>query len=206
MSSLVIEFQKQINDKSVRVSDLIRTCLIIATKLKNEDIKKWLNKELYGYGVDDEIPKYRMVPMNVKFFNTYYGWCPFIINNSNYNKVLSEMPLRQRIAEIDEMSKSSNEIHFDVPTTIKNELLKKIPFNSDINYVCSPIYMVGIIDSIKSKMLEWILSLKENDIIDTDYIFNKEQISKAKQISSTIINNFYGDKNKIDLKQEIAGD
>ena len=55
-------------------------------------------------------------------------------------------------------------------------------------------------------MLEWILSLEENDIVDTNYIFNKDQILKSKEISSTIINNFYGDKNKIDLKQEIAGD
>ena len=206
MNSLVIEFQKQITDNSVEVSDLIRSCLIIATKLKNKDIKEWLNKELYGYEIDDEIPQYRLVPMSVKFFNPHYGWCPYIINNSKFNKVLSEMPLRQKISELYEMSKSNNSLLFDTPFSVKKELLKEIPFESDINYVCNPIYIKGIIDTIKSKMLEWILSLEENDIVDTNYIFNKDQILKSKEISSTIINNFYGDKNKIDLKQEIAGD
>ena len=206
MNSLVIEFQKQITDNSVEVSDLIRSCLIIATKLKNKDIKEWLNKELYGYEIDDEIPQYRLVPMSVKFFNPHYGWCPYIINNSKFNKVLSEMPLRQKISELYEMSKSNNSLLFDTPFSVKKELLKEIPFESDINYECNPIYIKGIIDTIKSKMLEWILSLEENDIVDTNYIFNKDQILKSKEISSTIINNFYGDKNKIDLKQEIAGD
>ena len=206
MNSLVIEFQKQITDNSVEVSDLIRSCLIIATKLKNKDIKEWLNKELYGYEIDDEIPQYRLVPMSVKFFNPHYGWCPYIINNSKFNKVLSEMPLRQKISELYEMSRSNNSLLFDTPFSIKKELLKEIPFESDINYACNPIYIKGIIDTIKSKMLEWILSLEENDIVDTNYIFNKDQILKSKEISSTIINNFYGDKNKIDLKQEIAGD
>lgn len=206
MNSLVIEFQKQITDNSVEVSDLIRSCLIIATKLKNKDIKEWLNKELYGYEIDDEIPQYRLVPMSVKFFNPHYGWCPYIINNSKFNKVLSEMPLRQKISELYEMSKSNNSLLFDTPFSVKKELLKEIPFESDINYACNPIYIKGIIDTIKSKMLEWILSLEENDIVDTNYIFNKDQILKSKEISSTIINNFYGDKNKIDLKQEIAGD
>ena len=206
MNSLVIEFQKQITDNSVEVSDLIRSCLIIATKLKNKDIKEWLNKELYGYEIDDEIPQYRLVPMSVKFFNPHYGWCPYIINNSKFNKVLSEMPLRQKISELYEMSKSNNSLLFDTPFSDKKKLLKEIPFESDINYACNPIYIKGIIDTIKSKMLEWILSLEENDIVDTNYIFNKDQILKSKEISSTIINNFYGDKNKIDLKQEIAGD
>ena len=206
MNSLVIEFQKQITDNSVEVSDLIRFCLIIATKLKNKDIKEWLNKELYGYEIDDKIPQYRLVSMSVKFFNPHYGWCPYIINNSKFNKALSEMPLRQKISELYEMSRSNNSLLFDTPFSVKKELLKEIPFESDINYACNPIYIKGIIDTIKSKMLEWILSLEENDIIDTNYTFNKDQILKSKEISSTIINSFYGDKNKIDLKQEIAGD
>ena len=206
MNSLVIEFQKQINDKSIGISNLIRTCLIIATKLKNEDIKKWLNKELYGYNLDDVVPEYRKVPMSVKFLNTYYGWCPFIITNPKFIKILNEMTFRQKISEIYELSKSSSEIHFDVPIGIKNSLLKEIPFDSDINYVCNSIYMIGVIDSVKTKMLEWVLSLEENGIIDTNYIFDKEQIDKSKQLSSTIINNFYGDKNKIDLNQEIGSD
>ena len=63
--------------------------------------------------------------------------------------------------------------------------------------------MVKIIDAVKNEMLNWILSLEENDIIDDNNSFDNDQIEKANKVTAQIVNNFYGDKNKIDLSQII---
>jgi hypothetical protein len=38
---------------------LLRKCLILATRLKNNALREWSNKELNGYSNDDALPEYR---------------------------------------------------------------------------------------------------------------------------------------------------
>lgn len=93
-----------------------------------------------------------------------------------------------------------------VPIQIKNILLSSLEFDSDVSYEGNKISMIVIVDSVKNEMLNWILKLEENDIIDSKYVFNREQIELANKVTTQIINNFYGDKDKIDVKQNIGSD
>jgi hypothetical protein len=43
------------------VSVILRKCLVLSYELKNERLKIWADKELDGYGKDDELPPYRIV-------------------------------------------------------------------------------------------------------------------------------------------------
>jgi AbiTii len=38
---------------------LLRKCLLLARQIKNDRLKQWAEKELDGYGADDELPEYR---------------------------------------------------------------------------------------------------------------------------------------------------
>lgn len=40
-------------------SDLLRRCLVLAYKLKNDALKTWVEKELNGYDPAAELPEYR---------------------------------------------------------------------------------------------------------------------------------------------------
>lgn len=46
-------------DSKEKCSDLLRRCLVLAYKLKNESLKAWVENELNGYRHDNELPVYR---------------------------------------------------------------------------------------------------------------------------------------------------
>jgi len=101
MSSLIYDFQIKMLDKNYTVTDLLRVGLILANKLKSDEIKEWVNKELYGYKVSDEIPDYRKIPVYVKFYNPVRGWCPVVIQDQDFINELSKMKMKQSISELE---------------------------------------------------------------------------------------------------------
>jgi hypothetical protein len=48
-------------DRSVATSDLLRTCQVVAFRLKHQALKEWVNFELSGYSDDAELPSYRVL-------------------------------------------------------------------------------------------------------------------------------------------------
>jgi AbiTii len=53
-------------DDQASISVLLRKCLVLAHRLKNERLLAWTDKELNGYGKDDEIPSYRKIGARAK--------------------------------------------------------------------------------------------------------------------------------------------
>ena len=207
MKSLVLDFEDKITDKNYSISDLLRHCLIIATKLKQPEFVKWINSELNGYKDIKEMPKYRKIPVSVKFYNPIHGWCPYIISDEGLNNDLSKMPIINSISELEALSHcNGNVIRMSVPTKFRNVLMESMDFETDISYESNKLYIIGILDSVKNEMLRWILKLEEEGIVDKENVFSAEQIEQAGRITNQITNNFYGDKNKIDLNQEIGSD
>jgi len=207
MSGLVFDFENKINDKNYSISDLLRHCLIIAAKLKQNDVAEWINSELNGYGNKIPLPQYRKIPVSVKFLNPQYGWCLYVITDEEAVKYLNELPLRIKISEVEELSKSSGDvIRIDAPVALKNELLSNLDFESDISFEATHISTIGVIDSVKNYMLNWVLKLEENDIVDNNCVFDEIQIKKANRITIQFINNINGDKNKIVLNQKVGSD
>lgn len=47
---------------STPIADLLRQCLVLAYKLKNDRLKTWVEHELNGYEYYGEIPSYRVIP------------------------------------------------------------------------------------------------------------------------------------------------
>src|SRR4051794_40500878 len=46
------------------LSVLLRKCLVLSAKLKNDRLKIWATKELGGYAPDDELPDYRILSVH----------------------------------------------------------------------------------------------------------------------------------------------
>lgn len=204
MKSLVLDFENKINDKNYSITDLLRHCLIIARKLKQKEFVEWINNELKGYE-NKKVPTYREIPLYIKFYNPYHGWCPYVITQKEVCDGLNHMPLRIPISEIEATSldKDSDIIRFSVPGKIKQDLMNTVDFDTDFCYEGNRTSMIGIIDAVKNEMLNWILTLEENKIIDENNVFDHSQIEKANEVTSQVINNFYGDKSKIELSQVI---
>ena len=202
--SLVLDFENKINDHKYSVSDLLRHCLIIAKKLKQKEAILWINQELEGYEDKDQLPNYRLISMSVKFYNPMYGWCPLTVLDKTILDTLNKMAIRQKISEIESLSSASKGVLFSPPYEAKKMFLSEIPFDSDIAYETNAIALTGIIDSVKNRMLEWILLLEENSIVDVENVFSDQHIQKAEKLSTQVVNNFYGNNNKISVEQKVS--
>lgn len=57
--SLLTEIQAAATDPSYPLSDMLRKCQILASRLRHEPLKEWVNHELAGYPNDESLPDYR---------------------------------------------------------------------------------------------------------------------------------------------------
>ncbi len=49
------------NDKEP-IGNVLRKCLILESQFPNDGFKAWIDREPDGYGKDDDVPSYRLVP------------------------------------------------------------------------------------------------------------------------------------------------
>jgi hypothetical protein len=49
------------NDKEP-IGNVLRKCLIVESQFPNDSFKAWVDRELDGYGKDDDVPSYRLIP------------------------------------------------------------------------------------------------------------------------------------------------
>lgn len=79
MSSIVLEFQKELIDKNYDILQVLRKAHLIAFKLNLNEFDKWIQNELNGYkGEDENFPDYRQVKGTLKAKNPYRGWIRFL--------------------------------------------------------------------------------------------------------------------------------
>ena len=103
MKSLVLELQREAMNPNSRLSDVLRKAIVVATKLKVQDMKAWVESELKGYATGEVIPSYRKVNGTLKAWNPYNGWIPVIVQQSQISEMLSNRDISQPISELESM-------------------------------------------------------------------------------------------------------
>ena len=95
-ASLIDELQLEAAGNAVSVSALLRKALMVAAKLDVSDLPKWIDKELSGYGPDDEVPPYRVVHGRVKgkIIKIMGRWIPVQFPDNNMESTVSEQTAR----------------------------------------------------------------------------------------------------------------
>ncbi|HXA14796.1 MAG TPA: hypothetical protein VNW23_06675 [Opitutaceae bacterium] len=66
--SLLREIQEEATKTGSDVLVLLRKCRVLAARIGNQDLKMWVQRELDGYGNDDDLPDYRKA---VAVFQTF---------------------------------------------------------------------------------------------------------------------------------------
>lgn len=188
MSGIVLELQREALDKTVHVSDLLRKSLLVARKLKVNDFESWILSELNGYPNNSSIPEYRWLYGEIKVFNPYNGaWLPIMFQESQSEIYLSltKRPCNQAIVEIDNLISKTKNGHLGMPfsTEIQAKLMKSI------NYFESPPVLIvpesqlhGIIDTVRTTIIEWALRLEEEGIMGENLSFSDEDRKAASHI------------------------
>jgi AbiTii-like protein len=66
-SSLMKEIERGALDSKVPLADTLRKCLVLGGRARSAPMRDWANRELKGYGRDDELPEWRKVAAPILF-------------------------------------------------------------------------------------------------------------------------------------------
>lgn len=188
MSGIVLELQREALDKTVRVSDLLRKALLVARKLKVNNLESWILSELNGYPDNSSIPDYRWVHGQIKVFNPYNGmWLPIMFqeSQSELQRSLTRRKCNQAIAEIENLISTTKNGQLGMPYSaeIQAKLMKAIEyFESPPVLIVPESRLHGIIDAVRTSILDWALKLEEEGIMGNNLSFSDEDRKVASKI------------------------
>ena len=193
--SIVIELQKNILNKENSITDLLRESLLIASKLKLNDFKVWIENELKGYPNSQEVLSYRIISGEVRFFNPYQGWqsIPADITGILNENSINTLYLKQSIAEIENLilKKDSESLAFSLPEDFAKTLREILNLNVKFAIFTHTSSLASILGQVKTTLLEWSIKLEENEILgDENMSFSNEEKDKAQK--NIHIENFNG--------------
>ena len=192
MNSIVLELQHAAMDKRTDVDDLLRKCVVIASKLKLEDFLNWAKRELDGYGKGDEIPVYRIVPGEVQAFNPYNGlWIPIVFQDEP-PEGLRKRAVTQKVAEVKDLaSKGKGILAMTLPDRVAYRLMESSDAPRPPVFVISKTSLHGVLDAVRNVILDWSLKLEADGILGEGMTFTTQE--KQTAMNNTYnINNFTG--------------
>jgi hypothetical protein len=151
------------------VADILRRCLVLAFKLKNDTLKKWVEKELNGYDRNDpELPEYRKsagVSKGILIgpFQQYNDQplSPHILE-PKHRHFANEIRFNQPIASYEREDMSENAMlpwpselvvyyqHKFIEDMVLNRAWMEIPGS----------LMTGLVDTVRTRILTFVLEIQ----------------------------------------------
>lgn len=192
VASAIIQLQQEALDRMVRVSDLLRKALVVARKLELSEFQQWIEQELRGYGDLPGTPAYREVTGQVRALNPHRGWVSVGFENAKDREFYSHRKCGQSIAELEALVESDRrgEFHMLFP---RDEPISfsgiRLPTN--VSLFTSRSALVGIIDTVRTVVLNWALKLEEEGVLGEELSFSPPEKEAARR-SPQNITNFYG--------------
>lgn len=193
------ELQNEITNKSISTAELLRKAKILASKLKQDEFIKWVDKELNGYSEENPVPEYRTVKGTPQA-RSRWGMLPYINQDSKSQEILSERAISQSIPQLEELlATKENTFSVQFPPDIE-AIMRKGPQEEHIAGLYLMIdrsEITGIVERARNKILQWCLDLENAGIKSEVEDFTSKEVDEAKgvkpQISiGTISGSFYG--------------
>ena len=197
MDGVVLELQKDSLNPNIDVVTLSRKAFVIAKKLKLSDFENWISKELNGYSLDDECPEYRHYTGQLKAWNPYHGWVPVLVSVKDTYEKLCQQQLRNPISNLLSFLGKESTLHVPYNDSVNTMLnsITTVPIPTRYALFIGNNIVDTIIESVKTRILEWGLLLEENGIIGEGLTFsiNEKNAAVNNPIITNYINNFERD-------------
>lgn len=194
-------------DETKNLSNVMRKAKIFASINKISEMQLWIRYELEGYEDKDKLPPYRELDVgNIGYFQGPFG-------SSMRNVVLPTVNLPEPLFEFATkcyVYQSVSEIE-GLISSGENGLTRKWPAEYvalaqeyikasggmvlvDAHQPISKSLLIGIIDNVKNKLLDFLLDLEQNNLVIEGVEMNEE---KREEIRQKFEVNVYGDNNNI---------
>lgn len=182
---IVDQIQTEALNKQVPVADLLRKVKYAAAKLGLDQIESWVENELKGY--KDNLPDYRKIRGSAVVKTLYHGTRPLQLSEDA--EFLNTVHLFEPIASIEHNIATK---HDSFLKPFPAQLIVALNKHNEgalegggVQFSASA--LAGIVDAVRTLVLEWSLSLEKAGIRGTSEGFGKEEVEKA-QAPQTIIN------------------
>ncbi|ATB40478.1 hypothetical protein CYFUS_005927 [Cystobacter fuscus] len=194
-SSLVLELQSLAQTSKTDIPELLRRAKVVAVKLRLPDLTAWLEHELNGYPDNQELPRYRKAPCELRMRNPFRGLMPVVWGpkSKDLAEHFSTINIRQSIGTLDSLlSRIDKSGHLESHLT-PQETGILIEISDDFRLmpavrVIYPSAIDGIFDSVRNRILEWALNLETQGVLGKGMTFTTDE----KRIASTIHVTNYG--------------
>ncbi|WP_122429425.1 hypothetical protein [Pseudomonas viridiflava] len=188
MDSLVLDLQRDVLDRTIHITDLLRKALLVSRKLKITDIEEWLSDELNGYQ-GKPVPNYRVVGGELKGFNPYRGWIPMMLGD-DINDMISVMPVFDSVSQIIDLVERSETGSVMIKFSQEMSMTIMRMIGKDIEPVLHvPVHqLVRIVDVTKTKILDFALDLEARGILGEGIRFSRAEEQLAQSITYHTIN------------------
>jgi AbiTii-like protein len=201
--SLVDEIIELASDGKRSVADVLRKCLVLAFDLRNEKLKTWVENELNGFEIDDDVPEYRNVMLHSK--GTFSG--PFGAGIRNQplpvlgifepeHLELLTTKLRQPISAYEASATSGRNPIIPWPPDLTAHYQSSFISGYSLAsawQVLPNSQLVGLCDEVRNRILRFALEIRE----ELGLVHDKPSAVPAKKIEAAVVNHIYGGTNVI---------
>lgn len=191
---LINQIIQEIVDPSFKLKDILLEVKILAFKINNPKLKKWVEVELNGYS-GEEIPQYRIVPAGCygnliqdRGFGSYAtrnnSLLPVEYLEEETREALMKVWISNSVSELESMVvDKSNELQIQIPHLIYRKFSNIIKNGWVVDSAWQRINInsiEGILSSIRSNLLTFLLELLEESgqNKEIDFMGKKQKIDK----------------------------
>lgn len=196
MASIVLELQELAANPNSNVEELLNKTLMIARKLKLDDLRRWCELEMKGYvGSSSEIPTYRKFNGQLKVHGPHnIGFLSF----DAPDEIAAELTYIELLLSASEIQNyiNSGKTIFERP--LPYELRKVIMENQKTSVRLNPTVIFdvtqlhNILSYIRQAVLNWALQLEEEGILGEGIQFSQKEKEKAAMSNHFNIQNMQG--------------
>ncbi len=173
--TLLNEIQQEAVDGRTDLAGLLRKCRILAQRLGNEDLKKWVVCELDGYSSGDPLPEYRIL-REAPIIGNYMGphgtgltnvQIPFTAIDKKYRDRVIPIHFSQGISELQAQTKNCPDGFIRI--AMDQNVRSVIHYNSVASHlVLAEVYrqfstsvFEGVLGNVRNRILSFTLELEE---------------------------------------------
>lgn len=192
---IVIQLQELAADSKNEIDDLLRKALLVSTKLQLPEYKEWILSELNGYKSADAVPEYRIIHGDLRAENPFHGLVPFMIEDPELRDAVTRVVVHESVSSIQQMaSAKKGTIGYYFGAEQEAALLRMQGGFAQLR----PVRVVGanrllaILATVRTRILEWALSLEAAGIVGHGLSFSEKEKSAAMNEKTIQIQNFQG--------------
>jgi hypothetical protein len=147
----------------------------VAVKLKQDELAKWIEHEMNGYGDNSPVPEYRRLHARVQWFNSVRGWCPLIGGDHMVDYGGSMGAISALIA-------GDGDLVSPAPMKLVRAVSEQVGFQVDVRKVISRAHVEAILDAVRNTIHDWALRLEMAGIHGEGLSFSDREAEKAQSV------------------------